>query len=133
MTALAADRPTPRRAGRDFEFPHKTGIVFFHGALAVLDSSGDCEPGRTATGLVAVGVCRTATADPGRPDGRVRIERGVFPFANSASADAITAADWGKTVYIVDDQTVAKTNGTNTRSAAGICRGVDADGVWVEI
>jgi hypothetical protein len=35
-------------------------------------------------------------------------------------------------VFIVDDETVAKTNGSSTRSVAGICRGVDAQGVWVE-
>jgi hypothetical protein len=32
----------------------------------------------------------------------------------------------------VDDQTVAKTDGSTTRSVAGIVRGVDTDGVWVE-
>jgi hypothetical protein len=34
---------------------------------------------------------------------------------------------------VVDDQTVAKTNGSSTRSVAGIVRQVDSDGVWVEI
>jgi hypothetical protein len=33
---------------------------------------------------------------------------------------------------VVDDQTVAKTNGSSSRSVAGIIRDVDADGVWVE-
>ena len=32
---------------------------------------------------------------------------------------------------MVDDQTVAKTNGGNTRSPAGIIDSVDADGVWI--
>ena len=48
------------------------------------------------------------------------------------SADAITLADVGSDCYIVDDQTVAKTNGTNTRSVAGKVFDVDADGVWVD-
>jgi hypothetical protein len=39
----------------------------------------------------------------------------------------------GNDCYIVDDQTVAKTNGTATRSIAGKIRAVDAQGVWVEI
>ena len=34
--------------------------------------------------------------------------------------------------YIVDDETVAKTDGTATRSAAGKVVGLDSDGVWVE-
>ena len=37
-----------------------------------------------------------------------------------------------RTVYIVDDNTVALTDGTSTRSRAGIIEGVDTDGgVWV--
>jgi hypothetical protein len=63
----------------------------------------------------------------------VTVRRGIFPFANSANADAISRANIGATVYVVDDQTVALTNGTNTRSAAGRVYDVDADGVWVEI
>jgi hypothetical protein len=36
----------------------------------------------------------------------------------------------GKPCYIADDHTVAKT--ASGKSAAGIVRDVDADGVWVE-
>jgi hypothetical protein len=64
---------------------------------------------------------------------RVRIRRGVLQFANSASTDLVTRADIGKSAYMVDDQTVAKTSGSNTRSVAGIIRDVDAQGVWVEV
>jgi hypothetical protein len=62
----------------------------------------------------------------------VLVRRGkVFKFANAA-ADPVTQASFGRLAYIVDDQTVAATNGTNTRSAAGIVLGVDADGVWIQ-
>ena len=56
----------------------------------------------------------------------------VACFANSAAADAITLADIGADCYIVDDQTVAKTSATNTRSVAGKVFDVDAEGVWVD-
>ena len=55
-----------------------------------------------------------------------------LPSANSAAADQITAADIGNDCYGVDDQTVAKTNGANTRSVAGKIYDVDAQGVWVK-
>ena len=58
---------------------------------------------------------------------------GIYPFANSASADALTRADINSVCYIVDDQTVAKTNGGGTRSSAGIVYDVDSRGVWVEL
>ncbi|HGM8331430.1 TPA: hypothetical protein ACKQLR_006537 [Pseudomonas aeruginosa] len=64
---------------------------------------------------------------------RIETRRGVFQLANSASADQITRADIGKECFIVDDQTVAKTSATDTRSVAGVVRDVDDGGVWVEI
>ena len=50
-----------------------------------------------------------------------------------AEADLIARAEIGDTCFAVDDQTVAKTDGSESRSAAGIIRDVDAQGVWVEI
>ena len=45
----------------------------------------------------------------------------------------VTAKMEQGTAYIVDDQTVAKTNGSSTRSAAGTIVDVDAQGVWVRV
>jgi hypothetical protein len=55
----------------------------------------------------------------------------VFRWENSANADLITQAEVGTDCYIVDDQTVAKTSATNTRSKAGRVVSVDDAGVWV--
>ena len=63
----------------------------------------------------------------------LRVERGVFYFKNSASADQIGQTELHSVCYAVDDQTVAKTNGSSTRSRAGIVRDFDANGVWVEV
>lgn len=53
----------------------------------------------------------------------------AFKWANDGS---ITQAHLMKTAYIVDDQTVAATDGSGTRSPAGRILGIEADGVWVE-
>jgi hypothetical protein len=55
------------------------------------------------------------------------------PSNNSSDADAISTANIGADCYIVDDQTVALTNGTNTRSVAGKIFDVDSAGVWVDM
>ena len=52
---------------------------------------------------------------------------------NSSAGDLIVAADIGKVVYVVDDQTVAKTDGTSTRVAAGKCVGFEGTTVLVEV
>lgn len=135
MTALAANRSTPRRENRELEeHPVAAGVVIFAGALACLNAAGFVIPGAPGVGLVALGRAEERV-EGGASNGerRVRTRRGVLQFANSGAADTITRAEIGDTAFIVDDQTVAKTNGGNTRSAAGIIRDVDARGVWVEI
>lgn len=49
----------------------------------------------------------------------VEILTGSFLMANGTGADAFAATDVGAACYVVDEQTVGKTNGTNTRPQAG--------------
>ncbi|MCC7546187.1 MAG: hypothetical protein IT532_00305 [Burkholderiales bacterium] len=135
MAALSADRGTPKRDAAQFSFPQATNTVIYAGALVMLNASGYATPGATATGQKCVGVAEArSNNNPGANGAQsVRVRRGCFRFANSASGDAIALADVGADCYIVDDQTVAKTNGSSTRSICGKVRDVDADGVWVEI
>ncbi|WP_275629813.1 hypothetical protein [Pseudomonas sp. 273] len=133
--ALTTDRNTPRRDGVQFNDPVAAGVKIYAGSLACLDASGNAVPGSTSTTLKARGVAQEQVDNTGGAAGAQRIEtrRGIFQFANSASTDQITRADIGAQCYIVDDQTVAKTSATNTRSVAGVVRDVDDGGVWVEI
>jgi hypothetical protein len=134
MAALSAARNTPERAGDVLGFPVKTNVKIYAGALVVLDG-GYAAPGKTATGLVAIGRCDEAADNSSGANGAISalVKRGVFKFGNSAAGDLIAQADVGADCYIVDDQTVAKTNGTNTRSVAGKIIAVDTDGVWVKV
>jgi hypothetical protein len=136
MTALSGDRQIRRKMDEcRFNFPVKGGAVIFSGALVVMDGAV-AAPARTAVGLRTVGVAVDRVDATGLTDGQVSVEVErdmVFCFANSAGADTLTRADINSTAYIVDDQTVAKTNGSSTRSAAGCVRDVDADGVWVYV
>jgi hypothetical protein len=127
MTALTADRDTPRRDGVQYSDPVAAATVIY--------ASGDAVPASTATGLIVRGIAQEHVDNGAGAAGDLRVEtrRGVFRLANSAAADLITRAEIGDTAYIVDDQTVAKTDGTGTRSAAGVIRDVDAAGVWVQI
>jgi hypothetical protein len=134
MTATTQERPTPARDNVDFVFPVAAAKKILAGTIVVLDSSGNAEPGATATGKIAVGIAQE-TVDNGSGsagDLAVRVRRGTYLLANSATTDEITNADYGSTCYVVDNQTVGKTSGTNTRSAAGTVRGVTSAGVWVE-
>jgi hypothetical protein len=135
MSALTAGRNTKESIGGTHGLPVSAAVSCLAGGLAVLNG-GYAEPGTTATGLVAVGRFEESMDNSTGSDGDVKVlvKEGDFWFANSASTDLIAQADVGADCFIVDDQTVAKTNGTNTRSRAGKVIQVDTVlGVLVRI
>jgi len=132
--ALSSDRNTPERGGVDYTFPAAGLTTIYGGAIVCLKSDGYATKGAAATGLVAVGRAEERVVNAGADGAEtIRVRRGIFRYANSAAADAIAAAQIGQVCYIVDDQTVAKTDGGGTRSPAGIVHDVDVLGVWVQI
>ena len=134
MPALAADRTTPKRTAQRLSLPLAANALIYAGALVCVNATGFATRGAVATTLKAAGVAQQRVDNTGGADGALRIEvdrAGAHLFANSAAADLITRADLGSTVFIVDDQTVAKTSATSTRSAAGKVVDVDTTGVWI--
>jgi hypothetical protein len=132
---LTRDRNTPRRENDEYGRAVAAGAVIHQGALVVLDADGYAAPGSAATGLTADGRAEEAKDNTGGADGdlTVTVRKGTFRFNNSAGADEIGITDIGSTAYIVDDETVALTDDTGSRSAAGTITDVDSDGVWVRI
>ena len=133
MTALDQDRNTPRQEGDLRVSALAAGVLAYAGAIMMRNAAGFLVAGQTATGLVGVGVAQERVDNSAGANGDLTApyRGGVFRFANSAAADEITIADIGGLAYAVDDQTVAKTDGTASRSPAGTIEGVDAQGVWV--
>lgn len=132
--ALSADRNTPLKGGDIRQFGVAAATTIYAGALVCIDAAGNAVPGSTATTLTAVGRADQQVDNSGGAAGdlTVDVRKGIFRFGNSAGADEIGPEDIGKTAYVVDDETVALTNGGATRSAAGTIYDVDAQGVWIE-
>lgn len=107
--------------------------MIYAGSLVCLGADGFAVPGTTALGLTPLGRAERRVDNSDGESGavRVRYRRGCFRWDNSPAADEITAAEIGNACYVVDDQTVAKSDGGGTRSHAGIIADVDAFGVWV--
>lgn len=133
MSALTTDRNTPQKVGDVRSGAVAASAMIYAGALLMRNAAGYLVPGATATGLVGVGRAEERVDNSAGADGDLTIVYmpGTFLFANSAAADQITIADIGSVCFAVDDQTVAKTDGTGTRSRAGIVAGIDNLGVWV--
>lgn len=134
MTAATADRDTVRRDGHKAAAPMAAGTKIFGGTLVCINAAGFATKGATSTTLKAVGAAEQMADNSAGQNGDVSVpyrRDGWFRFDNSGSTDAIALADVGTDCYMVDDSTVAKTSGSNTRSVAGKVRDVGAAGVWI--
>jgi hypothetical protein len=131
MVALTTDRNTQELLGVEREGLLGANQAIFAGAILMRNASGHLIKGATATGSFGVGRAEARGTSTTAGVTPIRVRPGIFRYANSAAGDAIATADIGAVCYIVDDQTVAKTNGSGTRSPAGAIDGVDALGVWV--
>lgn len=146
MSALTGGRNT-KQLGVDKVILDNVDVLqaantkIFEGALVALSATGFGQPGATSTTLTAVGVAHldpnigNVSDSTGLADGilTIRVGQGVFLFANSSAGDLIAQAQVGTLCYIVDDQTVAKTSGSSTRSIAGVVMQVISSGVYVAV
>jgi hypothetical protein len=130
VAALTSDLSTPSRLGRQYVHPLAAAVKAFSGGIATLDATGNCRPATTATGLLACGVFQETVDNLLGSTGAkyVRIEKGVFGFQTDGT---INRTHIGKTVYLIDDQTVAANDGGGTRSPAGVLDDFDGNAAWI--
>ena len=135
MVALTAERNTRFRLGDTRVEPVAAAVKIFGGSLIMRNAAGFLTKGATAVGTIGVGRAEATVDNTAGIAGALMVEyrTGSFLFANSAAGDLITIADIGKPCFIVDDQTVAKTDATATRSRAGIVDAIENASVWVRL
>jgi len=133
MAALLKDRNTPKSLGDKRVGTLGAGVKVYAGAMLMRNAAGYLVAATTALNLIGVGRAEAQVDNTAGGNGALSIGYvpGIFRYDNSAGGDLITIADVGSIAWAVDDQTVAKTNGTNTRSRAGVIDYVDPQGVWV--
>lgn len=133
MTALTSERNTRRREGELRVEPLASSAKIWAGSLVMRDASGYLTCGTAAAGGIGLGRAEATVDNSTGASGAKTVEyrRGFFGFANAGGADLIGQADVGQLCYIVDDQTVAKTDGSASRSPAGIVDGIEGGIVWV--
>jgi hypothetical protein len=136
MAPLTSRREKTRVLGhveRIHSLPLKATTQVYAGGIAMIDA-GYGRPGGTALNLIAVGRWAQTVNNTGSAGAKEALaEEGTFLWDNSSAGDLITQADLFKDCYVVDDQTVAKTDGTGTRSRAGKIHKVTAEGVYVRM
>jgi hypothetical protein len=135
MSATTVDRDTPTRSGDQVSHPLAAATKIPAGVMVQINAAGNAVNASATIANKMVGVSEELVDNSGGAAGDKSItprRRIAARFANSASGDLIARADIGGTAYVVDNQTVAKTDDTGARPAAGKIIDVDAQGVWVE-
>lgn len=140
MTALARGRMTEKLGASAicdaYEPKIGTGVKVYAGAIIVINSAGYAVPATSAaTHKCCLGVAdKEYDLSTSNGQFRIKVKPGIYKVVNG-SGDPVAIADIGSTVYLLDDQTIGKTNpGGNTLSAAGKMVDLDADGgVWVQM
>lgn len=100
--------------------PALAGAVFHGGSVVMTNAAGYNLVGATATGQFVRGICTTPkTARSPNGTDEVGWEEGDFEMESGTAGDALTFANVGDDVYLIDDNTVGATDGGATRSLAG--------------
>lgn len=137
MAALTRERQPDRLGEEVYRYDHDVGanVKIWGGAIVAINAAGFLVPATAATGLKVVGIAESTVDNLGGANGakRAAYRPGCFLMANSTSGDLIGPADRENDCYVVDDQTVAKTDGTGTRSLAGRIQEVTSAGVFVHL
>lgn len=133
MSALTKDRDTLYKEGVEEELPMAASAKVYGGSMVCTNASGYAAPGADTANFMFAGVACAEADNSAGANGAINVKikrKGVFLFA----ASGMTAADVGKTVYVLDDQTVALAAGTMNDIPAGkIVKVESATAVWVDI
>jgi hypothetical protein len=136
MTALANQRVQKLKRFTTKDMAATASVTYYQGALICIDTStGLVCQGKASTTLHPIGTCaRTVTLGAGGGTVSVNLFREVVAIwmINDAGAPLVST-DIGGLAYIKDDQTVQRTDATNTLSILGMVWELDTNkGALVE-
>lgn len=106
MTALAKDRDTRKKPGQLGEGPMAAAALVYGGAILCFNSGGYLIKGSDAAGLIMAGISSARVDNSAGANGALKavFERDGLHLMTLGTA--ITQANLGDPVYVVDDQTV---------------------------
>lgn len=128
--ALTANAQRVEKEGRLIEFPVKTGVKIYKGALVKIAADGYLAPQAAEVGAVHAGVAYEYCDATGLASGveKCRVETGRAFYMNGSG---FTVADIGKDVFASDDNTISTTQGSNQLLVGKIIEFVSATEVLV--
>ena len=114
--------------GARYDYPVAAGVRIFSRAIVAVTASLKAVPAGHTDAEAVIGLAN-GHADARTTSGlRVEVEKGCFLVPLPSAG----AADIGKAVYAVDDNTLSL-DPTGNRLKAGFIEAIDEEGVWVRL
>jgi len=124
----------------------KANVTVYRGSICLTaGTGGSAGYVKNASSPAATDICwgLIDSAGPGTIDGgpgitggstdgavTVNVATGTFFLGSSTSSDQLSVATLGTVVYVYNETTVAATNGSSSRPAAGVHVGIDTTGQY---
>lgn len=134
MTALASDKKIEYTEGVELGFPVINADIIYAGALVCVNADGYAVPGADTEGLIFEGVAVEQVDNSLGNAGDKIVTLRRRGLVKMTLGTAITQANVGDNVFLVDDQTVDLAANTTNDILCGIIAGyIDAASAWVDI
>lgn len=133
-TVLAADKAIEYTQGEELGYPVINADIIYGGAFVSVNAAGYAVPGADTAGQIFVGVAVERKDNSSGAAGALTVNvkrRGLF---KATLGTAITQANVGDNVFLVDDQTVDLAGNCTNDIFCGIIAGyIDTTHAWIDI
>jgi len=134
MTALAEDKQIELQDGVEKDFLVAASEKLFAGALACVNADGYALEGSDTSGLIFQGIAMDQKDNSSGSDGDLDIVLRRRGLVKVIMGTAITIANIGDNVFLVDDQTVDLVANVTNNILCGIIAGyIDTTHAWIDI
>lgn len=134
MTALIEDKQIELQDGVEKDFPVAAGEKVFAGALACVNAAGYALEGSDTAGLIFQGIAMEQKDNASGSNGDLDIVLKRRGLVKMIMGTAITQANVGDNVFLVDDQTVDLTANVTNHILCGIIAAyIDTTHAWIDI
>lgn len=134
MTALTEDKQIELQDGVEKDFPVAAAEKIFGGALACVNAAGYALEGSDTAGLIFQGIAMNRKDNSLGANGDLSVVLRRRGLVKVIMGTAITIANVGDNVFLVDDQTVDLTANVTNKIFCGIIAGyIDTTHAWIDI
>lgn len=132
--ALTADKKTEYKEGVEIPFKAAASTKLYAGGFGCVNAAGYAVPGADTAGLIFQGIIREYVDNSAGANGDEDVKMRRRGLVKATMGTAITIANVGDNVFLVDDESVDLTANVTNNIFCGIIAGyIDTTHAWIDI